>query len=180
MMNQSLFIVGEIGGNDYNLPLIKRIPFENVVTFAPAVIAKISSTITVSICFSFSILSLTLYRYQCQCIRFLQELIGLGAKAPVVPGNLPIGCFPMYLLTFQSDKKEDYEPGTGCIRRLNEFAWYHNKLLIEELEKLRKLQPGVTIIYADYYGAAMEVFVSPQRYGEFKYISFTIFLDKKT
>ena len=49
MMNQSLIIVGVIGGNDYNL---RRIPFESVVTFAPPVIAKISSSITVSsICF---------------------------------------------------------------------------------------------------------------------------------
>jgi hypothetical protein len=108
----------------------------------------------------------------------LQELIGLGAKTLVVPGNLPIGCIPAYLLAFQSDEKEDYEPGTGCIKWLNEFARYHNKLLIEELEKLRKLHPRVTIIYADYYGAAMEVFVSPQQYGEFKYISFPFF-DKK-
>jgi hypothetical protein len=53
-MNQSLFIVGEIGGNDYNLPLLERVAFEDVVTFAPAVIAKVSSSITVSICFSAS------------------------------------------------------------------------------------------------------------------------------
>ena len=54
MMNQSLFIVGEIGGNDYNLPLLERVPFENVLTFAPAVNAKISSSITVSsICFPY-------------------------------------------------------------------------------------------------------------------------------
>jgi hypothetical protein len=53
---------------------------------------------------------------------------------------------------------------------LNEFARYHNRLLIEELERLRELHPGVTIIYADYYGAAMEVFVSPQQYGESVYL----------
>ncbi|KAJ1284546.1 hypothetical protein BS78_03G212400 [Paspalum vaginatum] len=139
MMNRSLFLVGEIGGNDYNLPLLSRAPFENVVTFVPIVIAKVASIIT--------------------------ELIGLGAKTLVVPGNLPIGCIPSYLLAFQSDENEDYEPDTGCIRWLNEFARYHNKLLIEELEKLRKLHPGVTITYADYYGAAMEVFVSPEQYG---------------
>ncbi|CAL4948434.1 unnamed protein product [Urochloa decumbens] len=139
MMDQSLFVVGEIGGNDYNLPLLARMPFDNVITYAPIVIAKISSTIT--------------------------ELIGLGAKTLVVPGNLPIGCVPNYLLVFQSDSKEDYEPESGCIGWLNEFARYHNKLLIEELEKLRKLHPGVTIIYADNYGAAMEVFISPEQYG---------------
>jgi phospholipase/lecithinase/hemolysin len=101
---------------------------------------------------------------------YLQELIGLGAKTLVVPGNLPIGCIPNYLLAFHSDKEEDYEPETGCIGWLNKFAQYHNTLLLEELEKMRKLHPGVTIIYADYYGAAMEVFISPQQYGEFKYI----------
>ncbi|CAO2170810.1 unnamed protein product [Urochloa humidicola] len=139
VMDQSLFVVGEIGGNDYNLPLLAKVPFDNVITYVPIVIAKISSTIT--------------------------ELIGLGAKTLVVPGNFPIGCVPSYLLLFQSDSKEDYEAESGCIGWLNEFTRYHNKLLIEELEKLRKLHPGVTIIYADYYGAAMEVFVSPQQYG---------------
>ncbi|XP_025819708.1 GDSL esterase/lipase At1g28600-like [Panicum hallii] len=139
VMNQSLFLVGEIGGNDYNLPLLERMPLDVVIAFAPIVIAKISSTIT--------------------------ELIGLGAKTLVVPGNLPIGCIPNYMFVFRSDSKEDYEAETGCIGWLNEFARYHNRLLIEELERLRELHPGVTIIYADYYGAAMEVFVSPQQYG---------------
>ena len=53
---------------------------------------------------------------------------------------------------------------------MNEFSEYHNKLLLEELEKLRKLNPGVTIIYADYYGAAMEIFHSPERFGELRYL----------
>jgi hypothetical protein len=50
MMSQSLFIVGEIGGNDYNLPLLSRVPIEKIRSFTPSVVAKISSTITVSIC----------------------------------------------------------------------------------------------------------------------------------
>uniref|UniRef100_A0ACD5VHS9 Uncharacterized protein n=1 Tax=Avena sativa TaxID=4498 RepID=A0ACD5VHS9_AVESA len=33
------------------------------------------------------------------------------------------------------------------------------------LEKLRKLHSGVSIIYADYYGAAMEVYRSPEQFG---------------
>ncbi|XP_062206361.1 GDSL esterase/lipase At1g28600-like [Phragmites australis] len=139
MMSQSLFLVGEIGGNDYNIPLLSRVPYENIRSFTPSVVAKISSTIT--------------------------ELIGLGAKTLVVPGNLPIGCVPKYLLIFKSDKKDDYEPETGCLRWMNEFSQYHNKLLIKELENLRKLHPGVTIIYADYYGSAMEIFLSPERFG---------------
>ncbi|BAS73430.1 Os01g0649400, partial [Oryza sativa Japonica Group] len=139
MMNQSLFLVGEIGGNDYNYPLMSGVPIEKIRSFTPSVIAKISSTIT--------------------------ELIGLGAKTLVVPGNLPIGCIPTYLMQFESDKKEDYEPEIGCLRWMNEFSQYHNKLLIDELENLRKLHPDVAIIYTDYYGAAMEIFLSPEQFG---------------
>ncbi|CAL4955417.1 unnamed protein product [Urochloa decumbens] len=135
MMNQSLFLVGEIGGNDYNIPLLSRVSFKKIRTFIPSVVAKISSTIT------------------------------LGAKTLVVPGNLPIGCVPTYLTIFKSDKEDDYEPQTGCLRWMNKFSRYHNKLLTKEIKKLRKLHPGVTIIYADYYGAAMEVFLSPEQYG---------------
>ncbi|KAL6868115.1 hypothetical protein ACP4OV_014960 [Aristida adscensionis] len=139
MMNESLFLVGEIGGNDYNIPVLNGVPFEKIETFVPSVVAKISSTIS--------------------------ELIGLGAKTLVVPGNLPIGCVPAYLMMFQSDKIEDYEPETGCLRWMNEFSQYHNELLVEELEKLRVLHPDVTIIYADYYRAAMEIYQFPEQFG---------------
>ncbi|OEL37923.1 GDSL esterase/lipase [Dichanthelium oligosanthes] len=139
LMNESLFLVGEIGGNDYNIPLLTGVPFKKIRTFPPSVVAKISSTIT--------------------------ELIGLGAKTLVVPGNLPIGCIPKYLSRFQSDNEEDYEQETGCLRWMNEFAEHHNELLMVELKKLRVLHPDVTIIYADYYGAAMEVFSSPEQFG---------------
>lgn len=103
----------------------------------------------------------------------MQELIGLGAKTLVVPGNLPIGCVPRYLSIFKSDNKEDYEPESGCLRWMNEFSEYHNKLLMEELEKLRKLHPDVSIIYADYYGAAMEIFLYPERFGQLIYLPCT-------
>ncbi|XP_066168022.1 GDSL esterase/lipase At1g28600-like isoform X2 [Oryza sativa Japonica Group] len=93
MMNQSLFLVGEIGGNDYNHPLMGGVSIRKIRSFTPSIIAKISSTIT--------------------------ELIGLGAKTLVVPGNLPIGCIPHYLMIFKSGKKEDYEPETGCLRWMN-------------------------------------------------------------
>ncbi|KAM3331354.1 hypothetical protein ACQJBY_027393 [Aegilops geniculata] len=139
MMSKSLFLVGEIGGNDYNLPLFYGVPFEKIRTFTPSIIAKISSSIA--------------------------ELVELGAKTLLVLGNLPIGCIPAYLTTYKSDRMEDYEPETGCIRWMNEFSQYHNKLLVDELENLRKLHPGVVIIYADYYGAAMEIFSSPEQFG---------------
>ncbi|XP_047066465.1 GDSL esterase/lipase At1g28590-like [Lolium rigidum] len=138
-MKKSLFLVGEIGGNDYNGPFLSKMPIEMIRNLTPSVVAKISATIT--------------------------DLIGLGAKTLLVPGNLPIGCVPIYLMTYKSDKKEDYESLTGCLRLMNEFSKYHNRYLLDELDKLRNLHSGVSIIYADYYGAAMEVFLSPKKFG---------------
>jgi hypothetical protein len=68
-------------------------------------------------------------------------------------------------MIFKSDKKEDYDSATGCLRWMNEFSKYHNRFLLAELEKLRSLHSGVSIIYADYYGAAMEAFISPKKFG---------------
>jgi hypothetical protein len=185
MMNTSLFLVGEIGGNDYNIPMFDEVPLKKIRTFAPIVVAKISSTITVS----YSLLLLLLSPFILLSVPIpqimqgyivdndelsLQKLIKLGAKTFLVPGNYPIGCIPKYLILFKSDKKEDYEPETGCLRWLNEFSEYHNKILIDELEKLRKLHSGVSIIYADYYGAAMEVFLSPEKFGEFNTLCFVV------
>jgi hypothetical protein len=68
-------------------------------------------------------------------------------------------------MVFKSDKKEDYESETGCLRLMNEFSKYHNRFLLDELEKLRNLHSGVSIIYADYYGAAMEAYLSHKKFG---------------
>jgi phospholipase/lecithinase/hemolysin len=102
-------------------------------------------------------------------LHVFQDLINLGAKKLVVPGNFPIGCVPLYLAIFQSQKEGYYEEQTGCIKWLNEFAEYHNRMLQEELEKLRNLHPDVTIIYADYYGAALNIFRAPLKFGEFHF-----------
>ena len=93
-------------------------------------------------------------------------MIGRGAKTLLVPNNFPIGCIPMYLTLFQSQKKEDYDPETGCLKHFNEFAKYHNAMLSKELSKLRLLYPDVNIIYADYYGASMNIFRNPHKLGE--------------
>ncbi|WOK95754.1 GDSL esterase/lipase [Canna indica] len=141
MMNTSLFLVGEIGGNDYNNPIFKfgRGAIEDVKSFVPDVVNAISSAI--------------------------DELISLGARTMVVPGNFPVGCSAIYLTIFESERKEEYDPETGCINWLNEFAMYHNRLLRRELRRQSRRYPEVTIIYADYYEAAMPMYRSPQQYG---------------
>ncbi|CAL9123946.1 unnamed protein product [Musa textilis] len=139
LMGESLFSVGEIGGNDYNHAFFQGRGVDEIKTFVPGVVSAIGSAI--------------------------EELIKLGARTMIVPGNFPIGCVAVYLTMFQSDRREDYESGTGCIEWLNQFSMYHNRLLLDELSQLRRRYPQATIIYANYYEAAMAIVRSPREYG---------------
>ncbi|XP_058095674.1 GDSL esterase/lipase At1g31550-like [Magnolia sinica] len=139
ILKRSVVLVGEIGGNDYNHPLLQRRSFEEVQTFVPLVINAIGSAV--------------------------DTLIKYGARTLVVPGNLPMGCSAACLAVSESKRKEDYDPLTGCLTYLNEFAEYHNRLLLQELDRLRAQHPHATIIYADYYNAAMRFYRSPYHFG---------------
>lgn len=139
MFGNALFLMGEIGGNDYNNAFMDGRSVEEIRTFVPLVINAISSAIT--------------------------YLIELGARTLLVPGNVAIGCIPAYLDLYQSSNPEDYDQETGCIKWLNEFSQYHNQLLRNELELLRQLHPHATIIYASYYEATTAIFQSPKQYG---------------
>ncbi|KAJ4980903.1 hypothetical protein NE237_031740 [Protea cynaroides] len=138
-LGRSLFLVGEIGGNDYNYPFFQRNSVEVIRAMVPEVINAISSAIT--------------------------TLISHGAATLVVPGNLPIGCSAAYLAIYKSQNKDDYDPQTGCLNWLNEFAQYHNGYLEKELDRLQTLYPNTTIFYADYYNASMPIYRSPDQYG---------------
>ncbi|XP_029119638.1 GDSL esterase/lipase At1g28570 [Elaeis guineensis] len=139
IISNSLFLVGEIGWNDHGYSFNEGRTADEIRTFIPNIIEVISSVI--------------------------DDLIKLGAKTLVVPGIFPSGCVPVYLTWMQSEIVEDYDPDTGCIKWVNEFSAYHNQLLQNELDRIRRLHPHVTIIYADYYEALMSVFRSPEKFG---------------
>ncbi|KAK6149995.1 hypothetical protein DH2020_017520 [Rehmannia glutinosa] len=135
----SLVLMGEIGGNDYNNALFDGETVEMVQSFVPQVIQTISSAIN--------------------------KLIKLGAVTLMVPGNFPLGCLPAFLTDFKSSNEEDYDPKTGCLNWPNSFSQYHNELLQLELDRIRKQNPNINIIYADYYNAAKRLYQSPEKYG---------------
>uniref|UniRef100_A0A453F4X8 GDSL esterase/lipase n=1 Tax=Aegilops tauschii subsp. strangulata TaxID=200361 RepID=A0A453F4X8_AEGTS len=94
----------------------------------------------------------------------MQELIDLGAKTIMIPGNFPIGCVPKYLNDHQTGNRADYDQ-FGCLRWYNDFSMRHNTALSNEVNRLRARHPWVKLIYADYFGAAMEIFRNPHRFG---------------
>ncbi|XP_073065516.1 GDSL esterase/lipase At1g28570-like isoform X2 [Primulina eburnea] len=139
-VRNSLILLGEIGGNDYNVPLVMKMGMnlETLRSLAPAVVNYIGLT--------------------------LQELIKLGARRVLVPGNFPIGCFPVFLTAYFSDEENYLDPETGCINWLNELSTYHNQLLHKELNRIQKLYPRTSIIYVDYYNALLKIYLSPEEY----------------
>ncbi|GJM93710.1 hypothetical protein PR202_ga10293 [Eleusine coracana subsp. coracana] len=140
ILGGALVALGEIGGNDYNFAFESGVPRDRVRAFVPAVVDKLGATI--------------------------EELIGMGARAFVVPGNLPFGCAPLYLRRFRAARNLwDYDPNTGCLAWFNRFAEHHNRLLNARLDVIRRRHPDVTIVYADWYGAMMSIFQDPAKLG---------------
>ncbi|KAH1193095.1 GDSL esterase/lipase [Glycine max] len=134
----SLFLVGEIGGNDINA----IIPYKNITELREMVPPIVGAII--------------LY----QSFKLIEE----GAIELVVPGNFPIGCNSTVLAIVNSDKKDDYDQ-FGCLVTYNTFIEYYNEQLKKAIETLRQENPDVKITYFDYYGATKRLFQAPQQYG---------------
>ncbi|WVZ72782.1 hypothetical protein U9M48_021189 [Paspalum notatum var. saurae] len=139
LFRRSLFVVGEFGGNDYNSPLFAFRPLSEAHDFIPHVVRSIGEGI--------------------------EKLIAEGAAELVVPGVLPIGCFPVYLSIFRK-QPEGYGPRSGCVKDLNTLSWAHNAALQREVARLRHNHPGVRIVYADYYTPAIQFVLHSEKYGE--------------
>ncbi|XP_062162707.1 GDSL esterase/lipase At5g45910-like [Alnus glutinosa] len=138
---KSLFLVGEIGGNDYNYAFFLGGSIKQLKAAVPLVVGAIT--------------------------RAASALIEEGAVELLVPGNLPIGCSAVYMTLFGSPNKADYDPTNGCLKAFNGFSKYHNNQLKLGLQALREKYPHARIIYADYYGAAKRFFHAPRHYGFF-------------
>jgi phospholipase/lecithinase/hemolysin len=94
----------------------------------------------------------------------MQELISMGAKAIMIPNNFPIGCVPALLQRHRSHSRADYDEH-GCLRWFNDFSQRHNQELRRVVAGLAARNPGAKLVYADYYGAAMEFVKDPRRFG---------------
>ncbi|TVU30942.1 hypothetical protein EJB05_22599, partial [Eragrostis curvula] len=137
----SLFIVGEIGINDYLIALSGNLTVGEVKTFVPLVVGTIRSVVA--------------------------DVIAAGARTVVVPGMIPIGCEPQLLAQFRQGGRDngDYDPKSGCLARINDLAELHNRALNRMLSGLRRSHPGTAIVYADVYRAVTDLIVSPRKYG---------------
>ncbi|XP_057466267.1 acetylajmalan esterase-like [Actinidia eriantha] len=130
-LENALFMVGEIGGNDYNYALFQGKTMEEVESLVPDVVRVIKDAV--------------------------RRVIHYGAVRVVVPGNFPIGCMPIYLTAFQTNDSAAYDKH-HCLKQLNNFSVYHNNQLQEAIEELKREYPNVVILYGDYYHAFQWLF----------------------
>ncbi|KAJ6766976.1 ZINC FINGER FYVE DOMAIN CONTAINING PROTEIN [Salix purpurea] len=135
---KSLFLVGEIGGNDYNYAYFVGGSIKQLRASVPLVVEAITKATSF--------------------------LIEEGAVELLVPGNFPIGCSAVYLTLFGSPNKTEYDRN-GCLKAYNAFSKNHNYQLKRALDMLRQKYPHARIIYADYYGAAMRFIHAPRHHG---------------
>ncbi|KAE8786342.1 GDSL esterase/lipase [Hordeum vulgare] len=136
VMESSLFLVGEIGVNDYHHPFLQNKTLEWVRPLVPQVISSIALSI--------------------------EALIELGAKTMYVPGIFPLGCTPQYLVLFPGD---DRDPATGCLPWLNDLILLHNHMLKAKLDELRRRHHGVSITYVDSYHNVLSLITKPAENG---------------
>nr|CAB3504971.1 unnamed protein product [Digitaria exilis] len=136
----ALFLVGEIGGNDYNYAFFQGLrSIESMKAYVPQVVNTVMDVAKASL-----------------LVWNTREVIELGATQIIIPGNFPIGCSPSYLSLFSGSSAADLDD-RGCLKSYNAFAQHHNEQLQEAIDDLRKANTDVTIIYADYYGAFMHL-----------------------
>nr|GMC88256.1 GDSL esterase/lipase At1g28580-like [Ipomoea batatas] len=138
LLENSLFVLGEFGGNDYTHSLLSGKDISVIRPFIPIVAHAIAEG--------------------------AQKLIELGARTIMVPSVLPLGCAASYLTYYPSPNIEDYDD-LGCLIWVNDMAAYHNQLLQKELSLLRERHPYANIIYTDIFNASMKIYDGPETLG---------------
>lgn len=136
----ALFMVGEIGGNDYNNPFMQGRPMKEVETFVPLVINK--------------------------TVIAMKTLITVGgAKKILAQNNLPIGCSALYLKKYATGLGQEPLDAMGCMPRFNAFARRGNNLLKTKVAHLQAQYPDVKFVFGDNYKAVLKILQTPQLLG---------------
>uniref|UniRef100_A0A0D9WDU6 GDSL esterase/lipase n=1 Tax=Leersia perrieri TaxID=77586 RepID=A0A0D9WDU6_9ORYZ len=134
----SLFVVGELGGSDYRYLLSAGKSLDQAKSFVPDVVRAIC--------------------------RGVERLVEEGARYVVVTGTPPAGCMPMELTKYAASAAA-YDRRTGCLRRLNGLAQYHNWMLREAVGRMRAKYPATKLVYADFYKPVASIVRRPAKFG---------------
>uniref|UniRef100_A0ACD5YVX9 Uncharacterized protein n=1 Tax=Avena sativa TaxID=4498 RepID=A0ACD5YVX9_AVESA len=153
----SLVMMGEIGGNDYNYAFLQPRP-TNGRYDAVSNATRMAESMA---------LALALVPQVVRSITHAaKEVLDMGARKMVIPGNFPIGCMPSYLSSASptTTSSSSYD-GYGCLVSFNLVARAHNACLRRAVGKLRRSYPRAMVAYADYYAAYLDILGNAPRFG---------------
>ncbi|XP_060217091.1 acetylajmalan esterase-like [Lycium barbarum] len=125
-LKKSLFLVGEIGGNEFNYGFSQGKTMNELRRLVPEVVQTI--------------------------IHGVRRVIDLGATRIVIPGNFTTGCVPALLTQFMTENSTAYEE-YHCLKDSNKLAIFYNHHLQQAIDELKKEYPNTILIYGDYYNA---------------------------
>ncbi|CAO2186200.1 unnamed protein product [Urochloa humidicola] len=137
--SEALFIVGELGWNDYGVMLLAGVSVDEARSHVTQIVGNICAA--------------------------TEKLIEGGAKTVVVSGIPPLGCASGNLVLMANQTGGELEPDTGCLKDLNLLSKEHNAQLRQALARLDGSYTGVRVIYADFYSPIIDFAVAPGRYG---------------
>ncbi|KAK6161555.1 hypothetical protein DH2020_004936 [Rehmannia glutinosa] len=122
-LGNSLILMGDIEGNDIGYPLTQGKSINEVQTYVPYVTrAQISAT---------------------------REVIKMGAKLIIIPGNAPLGCYPYILTALPSNDPTAYD-NLGCLKSVNDLITFKNNNLQQAIINLSREFPNVNIMYGPF------------------------------
>ncbi|KAK6161557.1 hypothetical protein DH2020_004938 [Rehmannia glutinosa] len=122
-LGNSLILMGDIEGNDIGYPLTQGKSIIEVQTYVPYVTrAQISAT---------------------------REVIKMGAKLIIIPGNAPLGCYPYILTALPSNDPTAYDD-LGCLKSVNDLITFKNNNLQQAINNLSREFPNVSIMYGPF------------------------------
>ncbi|WOH04605.1 hypothetical protein DCAR_0624016 [Daucus carota subsp. sativus] len=125
-LEHSLFVMGESGGNDMNAAVLGNKTIQEIRALVPDIVHAIMNA--------------------------TRRIISFGARNIVIPGNLPIGCMPIYLAMFGSGNSTIFDKNQ-CLKKYNRLANYYNDFLKKEIERLKRENPYLKIVYGDLFNA---------------------------
>ncbi|XP_019168837.1 PREDICTED: acetylajmalan esterase-like [Ipomoea nil] len=139
-IEESLFVFGEYGGNDYFTSIDNGKSLEEVKTYVPSVVGAITAGV--------------------------REIIKVGAKQILVPGPYPFGCLPAQLTASAGSDPASYDD-QGCLIDYNNLANSHYDLLNGQTSTINSefSSEGVKVVLGDQRAGFLRVLKNPENFG---------------
>ncbi|CAA0823432.1 GDSL esterase/lipase [Striga hermonthica] len=100
-----------------------------------------------------------------QFISQIRVLYERGARTFWIHNTGPIGCLPVAIAKVQKPAPPGYLDEFGCVKTQNDVALLFNKVLKDEIVKLRANLSNASIVYVDVYAAKYELISTAKDQG---------------